>query len=53
VKGESDSLAGLILEISGKIPGENEEVEVGDFKFTILEIERNRIQKVKLTIRPV
>lgn len=53
VKGESDSLAGLILEISGKIPGENEEVEVGDFKFTILEVERNRIQKVKLTIRPV
>lgn len=53
VKGESDSLAGLILEISGKIPAENEEVEVGDFKFTILEIERNRIQKVKLTIRPV
>ena len=51
VKGESDSLAGLILEISGKIPSENEVVEVGDFQFTILELDRNRIQKVKLTIR--
>lgn len=53
VKGESDSLAGLILEISGKIPAENEVVEVGDFQFTIQELDRNRIQKVKLTIRPV
>lgn len=53
VKGESDSLAGLILEISGKIPEENEVVEVGDFQFTIQELDRNRIQKVKLTIRPV
>jgi putative hemolysin len=51
VKGESDSLAGLILEISGKIPAENETVEVGDFQFTVQELDRNRIQKVKLTIR--
>lgn len=53
VKGESDSLAGLILEVSGKIPAENEIIEVGDFQFTILELDRNRIKKVKITIRPV
>lgn len=53
VKGDSDSLAGLILEISGKIPAENEVISVGDFQFTILELSRNRIQKVKVTIRIV
>lgn len=51
VKGESDSLAGLVLEIAGKIPAQNEEIEVGDFKFTVMELDRNRIQKVKVTIR--
>ena len=53
VKGESDSLAGLILEVAGKIPAENEVIEVGDFQFTVLELDRNRIKKVKITIRPV
>ena len=50
VKGDSDSLAGLILEVSGKIPAENEVIAVGDFQFTVLELLRNRIQKVKVTI---
>jgi gliding motility-associated protein GldE len=53
VKGESDSLAGLLLEVAGKIPAQNEVIEVGDFQFTVLELDRNRINKVKITIRPV
>lgn len=51
VKGESDSIAGLILEVAGEIPKANETITIGDFVFTILELERNRIQKVKLTIQ--
>jgi putative hemolysin len=50
IKGESDSLAGLILEVAGEIPKVNDKVVQGDFEFTILEIERNRIKKVKVTI---
>ncbi|MEO8582990.1 MAG: gliding motility-associated protein GldE, partial [Flavitalea sp.] len=50
IKGESDSLAGLVLEIAGEIPKLNDSVEVGDFRFTILEVERNRIRKVKVTV---
>lgn len=50
VKGESDSLAGLILEISGEIPAVNDVVKGGDFEFEILEVERNRIKKVKVTV---
>ena len=50
VKGESDSLAGLILEIAGEIPRANDLVKVGDFEFLILEVDKNRIRKVKATV---
>ena len=52
VKGEGDSLAGLILEQAGEIPKANDTVVVGDFEFVILEVDRNRIRKVKVTIKP-
>ncbi|AXY76302.1 gliding motility-associated protein GldE [Paraflavitalea soli] len=52
VKGESDSLAGLILELAGEIPKAGDVVPVGDFEFAILEVDRNRIKKVKVTIKP-
>lgn len=50
VKGESDSLAGLVLEIAGEFPGVNDIVVAGDFNFTVLEIAKNRLQKIKITI---
>ena len=50
VRGESDSLAGLVLEIAGEFPQINEEVISGDFIFIPLEINKNRIDKVKITI---
>jgi CBS domain containing-hemolysin-like protein len=52
VKGESDSLAGLILELAGEIPKAEDVIPIGDFEFTILEVDRNRIKKVKVTIKP-
>lgn len=50
VKGESDSLAGLILEVAGEIPQQGSIINVGDFSFTIEEVQKNRIEKVKVTI---
>jgi putative hemolysin len=50
VKGESDSLAGLVLEIAGEFPAINETVTSGDFDFTVLEVEKNRIKTVKIFI---
>ena len=50
VRGESDSLAGLVLEIAGEFPQVNEQIIAGDFIFTPLEIIKNRISKVKITI---
>lgn len=51
VRGESDSLAGLILEISGDIPKVNDVIPCGDFEFTILDADSSRIKKVKVAIR--
>ena len=51
VRGESDSLAGLVLEIAGEIPKPQQVIQSGDFEFTVLEVVRNRINKVKVTIQ--
>lgn len=49
-RGDSDSLAGLVLEIAGEFPQVNEEVASGMFTFIPLEINKNRIDKVKVII---
>lgn len=51
LKGDSDSIAGLMLEVAGEIPKVNDVLKAGDFEFTILEVDRNRIQKVKVIIQ--
>ena len=50
VKGESDTLAGLILELMQKIPDQNEEITYKQFRFQILSVTKKRIQRVKVTI---
>ncbi len=51
VKGESDSLAGLVLELAGEIPQPAQVLRSGDFEFTVLEVAKNRIDKIKVTIK--
>lgn len=53
VRGDSDSLAGLVLEIAGEFPDVDEEVVSGDFTFIPLAINKNRIDKVKVVIREI
>ncbi len=53
VRGESDSLAGLVLEISGKFVAVNEIVKHQQYDFTIMAVEKMRINRVKLTINPI
>jgi gliding motility-associated protein GldE len=50
-KGESESLAGLVLEIAERLPKVNDVIESNGFAFTILDVGENRIKKVKVTIR--
>jgi putative hemolysin len=51
IKGESDSLGGLVLEIAEEIPKQGQTIISGDFHFTVEEIEKNRIKKVKIEIK--
>ncbi len=51
VRGESDSLAGLVLEIAGEFPQVNAEVIGGNYTFIPLEINKNRLDKIKVTIK--
>ena len=53
VRGDSDSLAGLVLEIAGEFPQINEELIFDHFTFIPLEINKNRIEKVKIKINPI
>ena len=50
IRGESETIAGLILELAGEIPKVNQVITAQDFTFTVLEVSMNRILKVKITI---
>ncbi|HEX2535814.1 MAG TPA: transporter associated domain-containing protein, partial [Chitinophagaceae bacterium] len=50
VRGESESVGGLVLEVAGEFPEINEVITCGDFDFTVLDSNKNRINSVKVTI---
>jgi len=51
-KGESESLAGLILELAGKMPAIGETFSLGEFVFRIEAADKRRINKVKVSMPP-
>ena len=52
VKGESDTVAGLFLELAGEFPALQQVVKFKQFSFTVMEIQKNRIHKVQVIITP-
>jgi gliding motility-associated protein GldE len=50
IKGDADTLAGLILEMKGEIPQKREEVEYRNYKFTIEAVDNRRIKKIRFQI---
>jgi len=52
VKGEADSLAGLVLELAGRIPRRGEEIKHEGFTFKILDSEKKRINRLKVSLEP-
>jgi putative hemolysin len=50
ILGEFDSLAGLILEITGKIPQKNEKINYKRFQFKIESVDNRRIKQIRVTI---
>ena len=49
-KGEADTLAGFVLEQSGKMPHLNQVILFRNYKFTIEAVDKRRIKQVKITI---
>ena len=50
VKGEADTLAGLILEIKGEIPQKGDTVEFLNLAFCVESVANRRIKQIKVTI---
>ena len=48
-KGESETIAGFILEISGKFPKKGEKINFKNYMFTIEALDKKRIKQVKAT----
>lgn len=53
VKGESETVAGLVMEVAGDIPADNTAIPCGDFIFSVLQSENKRIKLVKISIKPL
>ncbi len=51
VKGESDTLAGLLLEIMGKIPAKDESIEFDNFIFRVEAADKRRIKRIQVTLK--
>jgi len=52
-KGEAETLAGFLLEISGDFPQQNEIINFGNYNFKVEAVDDRRIKQIKLTILPV
>ncbi len=50
VKGDSDSLAGLVLELAGRLPKVKQTIIHENYHFKILEADQRRIIQVKMTL---
>lgn len=48
-KGESETIAGFILEVSGKFPKKGEKINFSNYTFTIEALAKKRIKQVKVT----
>lgn len=51
VKGESESLAGLILELSSKLPRVGEKIEYQDLVFTVVAVDNRRIKRIRIFVK--
>ena len=52
VRGDADTLAGLILELKGDFPDRGETTSFRNFEFTIEAVDKRRIRQIRLLIRP-
>lgn len=51
VKGDADSLAGVILELLGEIPEKGKNISYRNLRFNIISVDKRRIKQIKVTIK--
>ena len=51
IKGESESLGGLILELHSKLPNVGEKIEFNQFVFTVVSVDKKRIRSVQVLLK--
>jgi len=51
IKGDADTLAGLLLELMGKIPAKDEKVEYDNFVFKVDTVDKRRIKRIQVTLK--
>ncbi len=51
VRGEAETLAGLILELRGEIPQKNEKIAYKNFIFTVMAVDNRRIKRLKFELK--
>jgi len=49
IRGEAESIGGLVVELSGRIPRPKEQIEFGEFVFTVELSDRRRVRRVKVS----
>jgi len=49
-KSDTDSLAGLLLNLFGNIPKKDKEITVGNYKFKIVSVSKRRIERILVTL---
>ena len=52
IRGEADTIAGLILELKGEFPMLHEKLNCKNFTFEVEGVNTRRITKIKVTIQP-
>lgn len=50
IKGDADTVAGIILELTGEIPGRNKKIEYKNLTFTIESVDKRRIKQIRVKI---
>ena len=49
-KGESETIAGFVLEISGGFPKRGEPLHFENFRFTVESLDDKRLKQIKITL---
>ena len=50
VRGNADSIAGLLLENLGEMPKKDQEIQIGACLFKVVAVSKKRIEQIKVTI---